>query len=150
MKSRKYVSACFVIMVLAVLATSCSKNNGNNGKSGSKTEGSKTKTNGSKTGNQGASTKNKGVIGITCMDLGNPFFKLISDVMEEEAKKYGYTVLALGADNNAATQNTQIDDFIAQKCAAIFLNPVDSKALGQAVKKAHEAGIPVFTFDVQI
>ena len=78
MKSRKFVSACFAVMVLAVLATSCSQSNKKDG------EG----------------TKTKGVIGITCMDLGNPFFKLITDVMEEEAKKHGYTVLALGADNN--------------------------------------------------
>jgi hypothetical protein len=31
-----------------------------------------------------------------------------------------------------------------------FLNPVDSKAAGEGVKKAHEAGIPVFTYDVQV
>ena len=33
---------------------------------------------------------------------------------------------------------------------AIFLNPVDSKAAGEGVKKAHAAGIPVFTFDVEV
>jgi hypothetical protein len=27
----------------------------------------------------------KGSIGMTCMDLNNPFFRLIADVMEEEA-----------------------------------------------------------------
>ena len=41
-------------------------------------------------------------------------------------------------------------DFVAQGYDAIFLNPVDSKAAGEGVKKAQEAGIPVFTFDVQV
>ena len=31
---------------------------------------------------------------MTCMDLTNPFFKLIANVMEEEAKKHGYKLVA--------------------------------------------------------
>jgi len=92
----------------------------------------------------------KGVIGVTCMDITNPFFKLITNVMEAEARKYGYTILARSADQDPAKQNTQLADFVAQECDAIFLNPVDSQAVGQAVKKAHQAGIPVFTYDVQV
>lgn len=95
-------------------------------------------------------TESKGKIGMTCMDLTNPFFKLIANVMEDEAKKYGYELVALSGDNNPAQQNNQLSDFVAQDCVAIFLNPVDSKAAGEGVKKAHEAGIPVFTFDVQV
>jgi ribose transport system substrate-binding protein len=97
-----------------------------------------------------AETKIKGRIGMTCMAMSNPFFKLIGTVMQEEAGKHGYEVVCLGCENNAATQNNQITDFVAQKCAAIFLNPADSKGAGEGVKKAHAAGIPVFTFDVQV
>ena len=92
----------------------------------------------------------KGRIGMTCMAMTNPFFKLIATVMETEARKQGYEVIALGAENNAAVQNNQLSDFVAQGCAAIFLNPTDSKAAGEGVKSAHAAGIPVFTFDVQV
>jgi len=84
------------------------------------------------------------------MDMSNPFFKLIAEVMEAEAQKYGYRILARSADLDPAKQNTQLADFVAQECDAIFLNPVDSKAVGQAVKDAHAAGIPVFTYDVQV
>ncbi len=94
--------------------------------------------------------KRKAKIGVTCMDLTNPFFKLISNVMEEEAAKYGFEIVSLSAGNDSAKQNTQISDFIAQGCNAIFLNPADSKAAGQGVKNAHAAGIPVFTYDVQV
>lgn len=92
----------------------------------------------------------KGKIGTTCMDLTNPFFKLIANVMEEEAAKNGYELVALDGAGDAAKQNNQLSDFAAQGYAAVFLNPTDSKAVGVGVKKLHAAGIPVFSFDVQV
>ncbi|MHC4425958.1 MAG: substrate-binding domain-containing protein [Planctomycetota bacterium] len=92
----------------------------------------------------------KGKIGVTCMDLTNPFFKLIANVMQEEAARHGYKVVALSGELDPAKQNNQLSDFVAQGYDAIFLNPVDSKAAGEGVKKAHDAGIPVFTYDVQV
>lgn len=91
-----------------------------------------------------------GKIGFTCMDLTNPFFKLISDVMSEEAAKYGYELVSLDGNQDPAKQNSQLSDFAAQEFDAIFLNPVDSKSAGEGVKRAFAAGIPVFTFDIQV
>lgn len=96
------------------------------------------------------SAKLKGRIGMTCMDLGNPFFRLIADEMEKAAATHGYELVALNGDNEPGVQNSQLNDFVAQGYDAIFLNPVDSVSAGQGVRKAHEAGIPVFTFDIQI
>lgn len=92
----------------------------------------------------------KGRIGMTCMDMTNPFFKLIANIMEEEAAKYGYEVVALSGENDPAKQNNQMTDFAAQKYDAVFVNPVDSKSIAEGVKKVSQAGIPVFTFDVQV
>jgi ribose transport system substrate-binding protein len=97
-----------------------------------------------------AAPEARGKIGVTCMDLTNPFFKLISNVMAREAAKVGYEIISLDGNNDPAKQNSQLSDFVAQGVDAIFLNPVDSKSAGEGVKKAHEAGIPVFTFDVQV
>ena len=94
--------------------------------------------------------QSKGKIGVTCMDLTNPFFKLIANVMQEEAAKYGYDVVALSGERDTAKQNNQLADFAAQGYDAVFLNPVDSRAVAEGVKKAHQAGIPVFTYDVQV
>ena len=94
--------------------------------------------------------ESKGKIGVTCMDLTNPFFKLIGNVMAEEAAKYGYEVVVLSGDMDPAKQNSQLSDFVAQGYDAIFLNPADSKSAGEGVKKAAAAGIPVFTYDVQV
>jgi ribose transport system substrate-binding protein len=84
------------------------------------------------------------------MDLTNPFFKLISDVMTEEAAKYGYEIVSLDGNQDPAKQNSQLSDFVAQDFDAVFLNPVDSKSAGEGVKRAYDAGIPVFTFDIQV
>ena len=91
-----------------------------------------------------------GRIGMTCMDLTNPFFKLIANVMQEEALKKGFQLVALSGDQDPAKQNNQIIDFAVQGYDAIFLNPVDSKSSGEGVKKAYSLGVPVFTFDVQV
>jgi len=56
----------------------------------------------------------KGRIGMTCMDLTNPFFKLIANVMQEEAGKHGYEVVALSGGLDPAKQNNQLSDFVAQ------------------------------------
>ncbi len=92
----------------------------------------------------------EGKIGMTCMDLTNPFFKLIANTMEAEAAKYGYDLVALSGEMDAAKQNNQLADFAAQGYDAIFLNPTDSQAVAEGVINAWEVGIPVFTFDVQV
>lgn len=92
----------------------------------------------------------KGTIGMTCMSLSNPFFQLIATEMEKQANAAGYALVALDGENKAETQNSQITDFIAQGYDAIFLNPADSKLTGEAVRRAYDAGIPVFTFDIQM
>ena len=130
------LSTIFVaaIVTFAILASSCSKAPEEKGGAGAAPPPSET----------------KGKIGMTCMDLTNPFFKLIANVMEAEAAKYGYELVALSGDLDPAKQNNQLSDFVAQGYDAIFLNPVDSKSAGEGVKKAHEAGVPVFSFDVQV
>jgi ribose transport system substrate-binding protein len=92
----------------------------------------------------------KGKIGMTCMALTNPYFKFIANVMTEEAAKHGYELIAQDAANDAAAQNSQMNDFVAQRVDAIFLNPTSSEAASEGVKRAHSAGIPVFTFDVEV
>lgn len=132
---RKLLTMPYALVVAAaLLASSCSTN----------PQGSTSPQ------NEAGKTETKGKIGMTCMDLTNPFFKLIANDMQQEAQKYGYEIVALSGELDPAKQNSQMSDFVAQGYDAIFLNPVDSKAAGEGVKRAHEAGIPVFTFDVQV
>lgn len=99
---------------------------------------------------QNRTESGQGKIGMTCMDLTNPFFKLIANKMEDAAAEYGYELVALSGELDPAKQNNQLADFAAQGYDAIFINPTDSVAVSEGVKSAWDAGIPVFTFDVQV
>ncbi len=97
----------------------------------------------------GGDATSKGTIGFSALTLKNPFFKIIADSLTEEAERDGYQVLVNDADRDVNTQSKHIDNYIAQGVTAIVINPADRVAIGPAIKKANEAGIPVFTCDLQ-
>jgi ribose transport system substrate-binding protein len=68
--------------------------------------------------------------------------------MKSEAAKYGYTVTVVDASRDNSKQQSQVEDFISQKVAAIVLTPYDSNAIGSAIVEANNANIPVFTADI--
>ncbi|MCA9125035.1 MAG: substrate-binding domain-containing protein [Planctomycetales bacterium] len=95
------------------------------------------------------SRESKGVIGFSALTLTNPFFSIIADNLQEEAAKHGYEVLVDDANRDVKTQSEQIDTYITRGAAAIVINPCDRLSIGPAIKRANEAGIPVFTSDLQ-
>lgn len=86
-------------------------------------------------------------IGFAASTFTNPFFNDIQDGIEAALVDTDYELVALGANNDAATQASQIEDLIAQNVALILLNPVDSTTVGVKVEEANAAGIPVITVD---
>lgn len=62
----------------------------------------------------------------------------------------GYEVVTLNADNKTDLQQSQMNDTIILKPAAIVLAAVDFNALQPSIEKARAAGIPVMQFDRQI
>ena len=106
-----------------------------------------TKPKGTAAANKNAGSEPKKTIGYTTMSLTNPFFKIIGDSMTEEAAKHGYDMIVVSGDDDVSKQSNQIDDFIVKGVSAIVLTPCDPQSVGQAIKKANDAGIPVFTND---
>ena len=90
----------------------------------------------------------QGTIGFSTLTLTNPFFQVLADNMREEARRHGYKLLLVSGERDVKKQADQIDDFIVKQVSAIVLNPCDSKSIGPAIKKANDAGIPVFTNDL--
>lgn len=91
----------------------------------------------------------RGTIGFSALTLKNPFFKIIADSVTAEAQKHGFEVLINDAERDVNTQARHIDDYIAQQVTAIVINPADREAIGPAVIRANQAGIPVFTCDLE-
>jgi ribose transport system substrate-binding protein len=70
--------------------------------------------------------------------------------LETFLKQVGYDVQTLNADNKTDVQQSQMNDVIALKPAAIILGAVDFNALKPSIEAAMAAGIPVVEFDRQI
>jgi len=70
--------------------------------------------------------------------------------LEMFLKQVGYEMTTLNADNKTDVQQSQMNDVIALKPAAIILAAVDFNALKPSIEKAMAAGIPVIEFDRQI
>jgi ribose transport system substrate-binding protein len=87
-------------------------------------------------------------IGVSIQNREAQFYQDMEAGMKAEAKKFGYTVNVVDASRDNSKQQSQVEDFISQKVAAIVLTPYDSQAIGSAIVEANKAGIPVFTADI--
>ncbi len=96
----------------------------------------------------GASATGGQVIGVSIQNREAQFYQDMESGMKSEAAKYGYTVTVVDASRDNSKQQSQVEDFISQKVAAIVLTPYDSQAIGSAIVEANTANIPVFTADI--
>ncbi|MCC0179827.1 ABC transporter substrate-binding protein [Waterburya agarophytonicola K14] len=92
-------------------------------------------------------------VGVTVGDLSNPFFVVMAEGAEQEAKKIGgddvrVTIVSSGYDLNQ--QFNQIENFIASDTDVIVLNAADSKAIRPAVDNARAAGSVVVAVDTGV
>ena len=99
-------------------------------------------------GSPAGSTASGKTIGVSIQNREAQFYQDMENGMKTAAAKYGYTVTVVDANRDNAKQQSQVEDFISQKVAAIVLTPYDSQAIGSAIAEANKAGIPVFTADI--
>jgi ribose transport system substrate-binding protein len=71
----------------------------------------------------------------------------LKDGVESAAAAAGATVTITDAGGDAATQASQVEDFITKGVDLIMVNPVDSDAIVPSVEAANAAGIPVIAVD---
>ncbi|MBF8984256.1 sugar ABC transporter substrate-binding protein [Lutibacter sp. B2] len=86
-------------------------------------------------------------IALLMADLGNPFFHVLKDAVENRGKELGYEVLVYDGQNQASKQPSQIEDAIQKGVNAIVINPADESSTANALKEAIAQGIPVVTVD---
>jgi ribose transport system substrate-binding protein len=94
-----------------------------------------------------ASTDKK-KIGVTLLTREHQFYKDLEAGLKESAEKNGFELIVQSGDMDLAKQQSQIENFIVQKVAAIIVCPADSKGIAPAIEKANAANIPVFTADI--
>ncbi|MEV8523618.1 substrate-binding domain-containing protein [Streptomyces sp. NPDC052000] len=86
-------------------------------------------------------------MGLSLSTLNNPFFVQMKEGAQAEAKAEGIDLTVTDAQNDASQQTNQIQNFTGTGMKSIIVNPVDSDAVGPAVRAADKAGIPVVAAD---
>jgi ribose transport system substrate-binding protein len=95
-----------------------------------------------------APQSNRTVVGVTLLTQTHTFFKDLEEGLREEAAARNLDVVIVACEMDPAKQASQIEDFVAQKVAAIVAAPCDSNAIGPHLSGPERAGIPVFTADI--
>jgi ribose transport system substrate-binding protein len=97
-----------------------------------------------------AFAQSKGTVYYLVPTLLDEFQTGSVSALEMFLKQTGYEMKTLNADNKTDAQQSQMNDIIALKPAAIILAAVDFNALKPSIEAAMAAGIPVVEFDRQI
>lgn len=90
----------------------------------------------------------KPVVGVTLLTQTHAFFKELEDGLREAAAEKNLELVVVACEMDPAKQAAQIEDFVAQRVAAILAAPCDSDAIGPHLSGPERAGIPVFTADI--
>lgn len=89
----------------------------------------------------------KDTLALVVSTLNNPFFVTLKDGAQKEADKLGYNLVVLDSQNNPAKELANVQDLTVRGTKLLLINPTDSDAVGNAVKMANQANIPVITLD---
>jgi len=89
-------------------------------------------------------------IAIITPSHDNPFFKAEAAAATARARELGYDALVNSHDDDALKQDQLIDVAIARHVAALVLDNAGADASIAAVRKAKDAGVPVFLIDREI
>ena len=84
-------------------------------------------------------------IGVALASDTNPFYIAMLKGIKARAKKNGYSVSVVNAEEDIAKQLNGINDLIAKGVDGILISPIDAKALCSAYDKAKAAKIPMMS-----
>jgi ABC-type sugar transport system substrate-binding protein len=89
-------------------------------------------------------------IAIVISTLNNPWFVVLGDTAKERARELGYEAIVFDSQNDTAKEQSNFESIIAGGYKAILFNPTDADGSIANVRKAKDAGIPVFCIDREI
>jgi ribose transport system substrate-binding protein len=98
----------------------------------------------------GANASGKPKIAIVISTLNNPWFVVLADAAKERARELGYEAIVFNSQNDTAAETSHFENIIAAGYGAILFNPTDADGSIANVRRAKEAGVPVFCIDREI
>lgn len=92
----------------------------------------------------------EGLISVIVTDPANPYWLTEGQIAKKTAEDLGYTATVAAHKGDTNTESNLIDTAITNKSVAIILDPANADGSIGAVKKAVDAGIPVFLVNAEI
>lgn len=92
----------------------------------------------------------EGLISIIVTDPSNPYWFTEGEVAKATAEELGYTASVSAHVGDTNTESNLIDTAITNQSVAIILDPANADGSIGAVRKAVDAGIPVFLVNAEI
>ena len=137
-KFKKILSLLLVFLMTAALAAGC----GGNGQEAETAE---------ETNENAESSDDTITIGWAMAYFDHPVYQLLMQASQEAADELGNCEITFAdGKNDATTQASQIDTFIAQDVDAIILTAAVSDPMLPSIKKINDAGIPLIIVDRRI
>ncbi len=134
MKIMKQFGRVLLVLSLLIILAACGKTGLDNGSSNSDKEVTKKE----------AKDLN---LGVSISTTNNPYFVAMKEGIDKYAKDKSVKVKVADAQDDAARQADDVQNFVSQNVDAILINPVDSDAIVPAIKAANSADIPVILID---
>ncbi|KAA5547255.1 D-ribose ABC transporter substrate-binding protein [Roseiconus nitratireducens] len=125
-----------IAVLLLVVTSGCGGNTSNTGTS-------------PKSENLGTGNKPRRVA-VIISTLNNPWFVVLGETARDRAIELGDEATLFDSQNDTAKEAAHFDNVIAAGYTAIIFNPTDADGSIANVKRAKEAGIPVFCIDREI
>lgn len=84
-------------------------------------------------------------IGLIVADIANPFFGNLARVIEDEASKYGYTVIFGSSDEDAEKSGSLVDILLDRQVDGFIIVPAEGSSA--QVKMLQDNGVPLVLAD---
>jgi D-xylose transport system substrate-binding protein len=98
-------------------------------------------------GPSAASPKSRPLIGLSLDTLKEERWQRDKSVFEAKAKELGADLLIQAANSDDTRQMQDVQALISRRVGVIIIAPHNGAAMAKAVDLAHEAGIPVISYD---
>lgn len=98
-------------------------------------------------GGAAVNVRQRPLIGLSMDTLKEERWQVDRDLFTAAVQAAGAEVLVQSANSNDAVQLQNIESLITQKVDALVIIPHDGAAMAKAVNLAHQAGIPVLSYD---
>ena len=95
-------------------------------------------------------SKKSGRVAVIISTLNNPWFVVLGETARDRAIELGHEATLFDSQNDTAKEAAHFDNAIAAGYSAILFNPTDADGSIANVKRAKEAGLPVFCIDREI